>query len=150
MNAFPDTSFVFPLYRPQDNSVAARKHYEGMTEALHLSGLLLYEFRHSMRFQAFRHRHNPRLGIPLSDATKAVADLQANLASGAVIVAAVDWADVLAIAERLSAQYTAGGGHRSLDVLHVATAVHLGAREFLTFDTHQRKLATAEGLRARP
>jgi predicted nucleic acid-binding protein len=42
------------------------------------------------------------------------------------------------------------GGHRSLDVLHVATALHLGAREFLTFDANQRKLATAEKLKVKP
>jgi predicted nucleic acid-binding protein len=42
------------------------------------------------------------------------------------------------------------GGHRSLDVLHVATALHLGARELLTFDTNQRKLATAEKLKVKP
>jgi len=39
------------------------------------------------------------------------------------------------------------GGHRSLDVLPVATASRLGARELLTFDTNQRKLAAAENLR---
>jgi len=38
------------------------------------------------------------------------------------------------------------GGHRSLDVLHVATALHLGAQEFLTFDANQIKLARAEKL----
>ena len=42
------------------------------------------------------------------------------------------------------------GGHRSLDVLHVATALHLGAREFLTFDANQRKLAAAEKLKVKP
>jgi predicted nucleic acid-binding protein len=42
------------------------------------------------------------------------------------------------------------GGHRSLDVLHVATALHLGAREFLTFDANQRKLALAENLKVKP
>ncbi len=32
MNAFPDTSFLFALYRPQDNSPAAQKYYAAMTE----------------------------------------------------------------------------------------------------------------------
>jgi len=32
----------------------------------------------------------------------------------------------------------------------VATALHLGASEFLTFDERQRKLAQAEGLRVKP
>jgi predicted nucleic acid-binding protein len=33
-----------------------------------------------------------------------------------------------------------------MDILHVATAVELGAKEFLTFDGNQRKLAEAEGM----
>lgn len=39
------------------------------------------------------------------------------------------------------------GGHRTLDILHVATARHLAARDFLTFDARQKKLAKAIGLR---
>jgi hypothetical protein len=35
-------------------------------------------------------------------------------------------------------------------VLHVATALHLGAREFLTFDVNQRKLVAAVKLKAKP
>jgi hypothetical protein len=35
---------------------------------------------------------------------------------------------------------TVTGGHRAFDILHVAAAVHLGADEFLTFDSNQRKL----------
>jgi hypothetical protein len=35
-------------------------------------------------------------------------------------------------------------------VLHVATALHLGVREFLSFDGNQRKLAAAEGMKAKP
>jgi predicted nucleic acid-binding protein len=33
-----------------------------------------------------------------------------------------------------------------MDILHVATAIELGAKEFLTFDANQKKLAEAEGL----
>ena len=36
---------------------------------------------------------------------------------------------------------------RSFDILHVAAAIHLGAKEFLTFDANQRKLAEAEGFK---
>lgn len=50
-------------------------------------------------------------------------------------------------AERLSELYTDTGVHRSMDILHVATAIELGAEEFLTFDLNQKKLAEAEGLR---
>ena len=33
-----------------------------------------------------------------------------------------------------------------MDILHVATAIKLGVKEFLTFDGNQKKLAEAEGL----
>ena len=33
-----------------------------------------------------------------------------------------------------------------MDILHVATAIELGSKVFLTFDVNQKKLAEAEGL----
>ena len=36
---------------------------------------------------------------------------------------------------------------RFADILHVATALHLGATEFFTFDANQKKLAEAAGLK---
>jgi predicted nucleic acid-binding protein len=48
--------------------------------------------------------------------------------------------EVRNIVDRLSAQYTMSDGHRALDVLHVATALHLGAREFLSFDENNAHL----------
>jgi predicted nucleic acid-binding protein len=52
-------------------------------------------------------------------------------------------------AERLSASHSEKLGTRSLDVLHVAAAVVLGAKEFHTFDTRQAKLAKAAGLKVK-
>jgi predicted nucleic acid-binding protein len=76
-----------------------------------------------------------------------LADLQSDLAAGIVEIVSADWPSVHALAERLSAQHTATLGNRSFDTLHVATALHLGARELLTFDERQAALARAEGLR---
>jgi predicted nucleic acid-binding protein len=150
MTAFPDTSFLCALYRRQDNSPAAAAYFKALPEALAVSGLLLYEFRQSVRFQVWLHARDKGKGYPQADADAALADLQTDLDSGAVEVAAVDWLDVHRLAETLSKRHTMAGGHRSLDVLHVATALHLGARDFLTFDTNQRKLAAAEKLKVKP
>jgi predicted nucleic acid-binding protein len=76
-----------------------------------------------------------------------LARLSANIASGAVVIVSVDYAGVLQVAESLSTRFTQNGGHRSFDILHVATALHFGAREFLTFDVNQKRLAKAEGLK---
>jgi predicted nucleic acid-binding protein len=150
MIAYPDTSFLCALYRQQDNSREAAAHFKTMTEPLHVTGLLLYEFRQSLRFQVWLHSQNPRHGFPEKDCDKALADLQSDLDSGAVVIVAADSADVHRVAERLSAAYTKANGHRALDVLHVATAIHLEAEQLLSFDTNQRKLATAEGLKVKP
>lgn len=120
-----------------------------MKEALHVSSLLLYEFRQSVRFQVWLHGRDKTRGYPQADADQALADLQTDLDTGAVVLVAAEWADVHSRAETLSKLHTAAGGHRSLDVLHVATALHLEVEQFLTFDTNQRKLATAAGLKVK-
>ena len=121
-----------------------------MPEALHVSSLLLFEFRQSLRFQVWLHARNPRKGFPQADCDQAMADLQSDLDSGVTVVVPADWSDVHKIAERLSARSTRENGHRAFDLLHVATALHLNAREFLSFDERQRKAATGDGLKVKP
>jgi predicted nucleic acid-binding protein len=121
-----------------------------MTEPLHVSSLLLGEFRQSVRFQIFRHSRDHTQGYSRKTGLGALEKLQSNLESGALVVAPAEWADVFSITERISAKHTIGGGHRFIDLLHVATALHLGAVEFLSCDANQRRLATAEGFTPKP
>jgi predicted nucleic acid-binding protein len=109
-----------------------------------------FEFRQSMRFQMWRHAHNHSGGIPRKQGAVALADLDRNLNNGALRLVDADWDRVLRLAESMSVRHTIAGGHRSLDVLHVATAKHLGARELLSFDANQRRLAASEGLQTSP
>ncbi len=146
MKAYPDTSFLCALYVPQSTSVAAIACYQRMTGPLCVSVLLLGEFRQSVRFQIFRHSRDSTQGYARKTGLEALAKLQANLDAGALVVMSAEWSEVLARAEQISSQHTPGGGHRYLDILHVATALQLGATEFLTFDANQRKLAAAAGL----
>jgi predicted nucleic acid-binding protein len=146
MIAYPDTSFLCALYRSQANSPIAARYFAEMAEPLHVASPLLFEFRQSTRWQAFLHGNDPAKGFDRTTAQAALAKFNANLASGAIVVVPVEWADVASIAERLSAQYTWTEGYRGFDVLHVATALHLGVTQFLSFDTKQKALAEAEGL----
>ncbi len=75
--------------------------------------------------------------------------LQSDLANEVIQMVSVGWSDVHQQAEALSARHTESGGHRLADILHVATALHPEAAEFLTFDANQKKLAAAEGLKGR-
>jgi predicted nucleic acid-binding protein len=148
--AYPDTSFLCALYVPQGTSVVAIAHYKSMKEPLRVSALLLGEFRQSVRFQIFRHSRDSTQGYARKAGLEALAKLQSNLDAGALVVTPAEWADVFAIAERISSKHTMGGGHRLIDILHVATALQLGATEFLSCDANQRKLAASEGLVAKP
>jgi predicted nucleic acid-binding protein len=150
MIAFPDTSFLCAIYRRQDNSPAAAAHFKAMSGPLPVSTLLLYEFRQSVRFQVWLHARDRTKGYSQAHCDRALTDLQTDLDTGTTVLVPVEWADVHSRAEDLSKRYTTAGGHRSLDVLHVATSLHLKAQEFLTFDANQRKLAVAEGLKVRP
>lgn len=57
------------------------------------------------------------------------------------------WRSALKRAGELSRQHTRVLGTRSLDVLHVASALELGLRRFVSFDERQQKLAHAAGLK---
>lgn len=143
---YPDTSFLCALYVAQSTSTRAIKFMQSQPTALVSTSLLLYEFRQSVQFQVFRHSKDSTQGYHMSVAQTALSTLQANISAGVFQQGQVDWADVHKIAERLAFKHTVKEGHRSFDVLHVATALHLGATEFLTFDGNQKKLAKAEGL----
>lgn len=150
MSAFADTSFLCALYRVQDNSPVAYKLAEELRESMAVSSLVLFEFRQSVRLQAFRFSKDRTQGYSPGEATRVLETLQANLGGGALVVAPADWPEVHSLAEQLSAQHTAAMGNRSIDILHVATALHIGAKQFLTLDAQQAALAKAAGLKAMP
>jgi len=57
---------------------------------------------------------------------------------------------VFMLARRLSRRHTAKVGTRSLDIIHVASALLLRPEVFYSFDERQRRLAETEGLTVRP
>jgi predicted nucleic acid-binding protein len=146
--AYPDTSFLCALYRKQDNSDRALAYRRTMTEPLHVTRLLLWEFRQSVRFQAFRYSKNRDLGYPLHEAEKMITKLTEHLDRGVVKLVNCDFVNILVTGDRISKNRTFKGGHRSFDILHIATAIDLDAKEFLSFDVNQIQLSAAEGLLA--
>jgi predicted nucleic acid-binding protein len=146
MMHFPDTSFICALYRSQVNSSKADAFMAGLAGSLRVSSLLLLEFRQSVRFQVRLHGNDRTRGFPKDEGLQMLRDIQIDLNSGTLSMVPVDWADVHQRAESLSGTHTMAGGHRLADILHIATALHLGAGGFLTFDGNQKKLAEAEGL----
>ena len=148
MILFPDTSFPYSLYRLQVHSPIAIAWREENSGPLPVSSLLLFEFRQSVRFQNRLFAQDRGKGFSPHETARMLRDLQSDLTHGVLEVVPVDWPDVHRIAEELSGKYTAAGDHRFADILHVATALHLAAPVFLTFDGNQKFLAEAEGMSA--
>lgn len=77
----------------------------------------------------------------------ALADLSADFAAGRLHQADLLWRAALNRAAELSQSHTPRLGTRSLDVLHVACALELKLRHFLSLDERQQKLVRAVGLK---
>ena len=78
---------------------------------------------------------------------EALADFSADFQAGHLRQADILWRAALNRAAELSKKHTPRLGTRSLDVLHVASALELKSRYFLTFDLRQQQLAAAVGVK---
>ena len=146
MRCFTDTSFLCALYREQDNTERADAFMEAYEGEIIVSSLVLWEFRQSARLQVYRYQSDRTKGFSKSEAERMLGVLGANVKAGGLTLATVEWPDVHSIAETLSATHTMKGGHRAMNIIHLATTKHLGLKRVLTFDGNQKMLAEAEGL----
>jgi predicted nucleic acid-binding protein len=78
---------------------------------------------------------------------EALAALDDDFAKGRVVLADISWRAALRLAEEISRKRTRVLACRTLDILHVASALTLECKRFLTFDARQRKLAEMAGLK---
>jgi hypothetical protein len=129
------------LYIHEPASAAMNAWRRRITGALPMTPHGRLEIVNGICLAAFRKVIN---AAALSDA---IASFDEDLAEGRYVEADVLWRATLRRAGELSRAHTPTLGCRTLDVLHVATAVELGLRHFVTFDTRQQQLAQAAGLK---
>ena len=138
------TSFLFSLYGNDAHTAAAHGWVRPGNMPVTLTALTRYELGNALRFAAYRKIITP------ANALSALAAFESDLSAGYLRLETCDYAGIVEEARRLSGLYTLVGGHRSFDILHVATARVLKAGVFLSFGANQRKLAAAVGLNAAP
>jgi predicted nucleic acid-binding protein len=141
MIACCDTSFLYALYGNDAHSTTAVTMLASLSSRLTISGLNDFELTNALHHAAWRglltkNEVNSRLG-----------EFARSRNEGRIFVAPCDFAAVTRQARELAVKWTPSQGNRAFDILHVATALHLRADLFLTFDARQRSLAAAEGLR---
>jgi predicted nucleic acid-binding protein len=143
LKAYCDTSFLFSLYAPDANSEAAAAESRRPALALLVTPLCELELINALQLRVFRGELTSR------QVDAAYAAIQSDLALGVYSMFPFS-TKVFETARRLSLKHTADTGSRSLDVLHVAAALTVGADVLLSFDEAQKKLAKAAGLRTAP
>lgn len=141
MNIYADTGFIVSLYTQDANSAAAAALMQRQPHPAAWTRLHAAEFRNAIRLRHFRKE------ITRLDVAAVLQTQDADLAAGIFSAEEPPWMKAWEEFERLSAAHTSILGTRSLDILHVAQAVALGVKDFLTFDKRQAALAKAAGLR---
>jgi predicted nucleic acid-binding protein len=89
-----------------------------------------------------------RKAISTAAMNDALASFDEDCAEDRYVLVDVPWRATLRRASEISRAHTRRLGCRALDVLHVAAALELGLRSFVTFDRRQIQLARVTGLTA--
>lgn len=144
MVTYADTSFLFSLYAQDSHSVQAVKIAASLAHPLVFTPLQRHELRNAFRLSAFRRE------ITDAECRKLIGILDTDTKVGVLLETPVSWAEVYAQAESLSAAHSHALGTRGFDVLHVASALALGCKTFLTFDARQKTLAVKARLKVKP
>ena len=142
MSTYADTSFLVSLYVFDDNSPRAATGFRRASFPFLLTPLLETEMVNAFYLRTFRKESTEKqiresLEIFRKDVRAGVFEPR-SLSS-----------EIFRQAAETSARRTARIGTRTLDLLHVASAVFLRVESFYTFDQKQAELAKAEGLAVR-
>jgi len=140
--AYADTGFRVSLYRSDALSTKATSLVAAKPVFL-LTPLLEVEFANALNLAVFR-KHSTLVEI-----RKIQESFSLHQSSGVFRVAPFGL-EIWERAIRLSQRHVAKLGLRTLDLIHVATALMLSPDVFFTFDERQSKLARAEGLHVLP
>ena len=141
MSVYADSSFFVSLYLDDAHSIEAQRRMAAHRQ-IWLLPLHRVEWVHAIAQHVFRHEISP------SEAAQFYSAFEADRKLG------LYWErpmpdSVFERAIELGQRYVARLGTRTLDTLHVASALELGAERFWTFDERQAKLARAVGLKVR-
>jgi predicted nucleic acid-binding protein len=139
VSVYADTSFLVSLYVLDANSERAAASMKQAKFPVLLTSLSELELTNAISLRLFRKELAP------SKIKVAHALVRKDLTDGVLLVKPLA-TGIFERAMRMARRRTPQLGTRTLDVLHVASALELKAEMFYTFDRNQEKLAKTEGL----
>lgn len=134
-----DTSFLVALYGNDIHSPLALE-YTNRKAILSVTPFTYFEFYSTLHLMGFRKN------LKKEEVATRIAKFETDLLTGCLVESFCNLQAILRDAKKYSSLYSTTEGHRAFDVIHVAAALHLDAKVFLTFDKQQKSLAENLGL----
>ena len=139
MSTYADTSFLVSLYLTDTHTPEA-EHRMASGQAVWLTPFHIAEWTHAVEQHVFWR------ALSRSEADHYHERFQQHRESGLWMEVAMP-ESAFAVCAQLARRHGAKLGLRTLDTLHVASALELKAERFWTFDERQKNLARAVGLK---
>jgi predicted nucleic acid-binding protein len=136
-----DTGVLLKLYSAEEDSPRAVALVESYGSPIGFSGLQHTELRNAL------HRKSTRKEISRQELRRTLRNLQSDIDHGVLRPLEIDWKEVFVEANRLTDKYALSVQCRTLDTLHVATALKLEIASIGTTDERQKILAQKAGLK---
>src|ERR1051326_3344178 len=144
MDAYFDSAIIVKLYVQEATSADAIRLVGAYVAPYALTQWQTLEIKNAIRLKAFRAEITP------AEMNHSIAAFEQNIATGRWQPPPYPPAAVEQKADDPSAGHAATLGCRTLDIIHVAAALVLGIKEFVTFDGRQGALAKKVGLLVKP
>ena len=138
---YVDTSVIVKLYIKEEYSQESSNWLKENNEAIPLTSFHELELINAIHLKQFRTE------ITLEKTRMIMARFEEHEKSGIYYRPQLDWSDIFIHAIDLSKKHSSSIGSRSLDILHVASALSINADRFLTLDDRQTRLAALAGLK---
>jgi predicted nucleic acid-binding protein len=136
-----DTSVIVKLYSLEEYSLEVSKWIRKNNEAIPLTNLHELEFTNAIYLKQFRREISPE------QANLILSRFDEHQREGIYYHPKLNWVDIWNKSLELSGKHTGIKGSRSLDILHVASALELKFSRFVTLDSRQADLARKAGLK---
>jgi predicted nucleic acid-binding protein len=144
MDAYFDSAIIVKLYVREATSPDAIRLVGAYVAPYWLTQWQALEVKNAIRLKAFRKE------ITAVEMNQSIAAFEQDIAAGRWQRPDYTASTIEQKADELSASHSAILGCRTLDIIHVAAAVVIGAREFVTFDGRQGAMAKQAGLTVKP
>jgi predicted nucleic acid-binding protein len=138
LSIYADTSFFVSLYLPDRHSPKAERWFASQP-TVWLTPLHVAEWTHAIEQHVFRGE------VSVTEARQLHRRFRQHCDGGLWVQVSLP-ESAYARCQELARRYAARFGLRTLDTLHVASALELNAKSFWTFDDRQEKLADAVSL----